>query len=140
MAQAPRVLVADDEKNIRATLALCLEGMGCEVTGVASAAAALDAARRQAFDLVFLDLKLGDADALDVLPQLLARSPGVSVVIITAYATIETAVQAMKLGASDYLPKPFTPAEIRHVVGAGGARSSRACAARPARCGSSRAG
>jgi NtrC-family two-component system response regulator AlgB len=111
-----RVLIADDEKNIRATLAVCLEDIGCEVAGVPTAAAALEAVRRRSFDLVFLDLRLGDVDALEVLPELLRESPGIAVVVITAYGTIETAVNAIKLGASDYLPKPFTPAEIRHVV------------------------
>jgi NtrC-family two-component system response regulator AlgB len=111
-----RVLVADDEKNIRTTLAVCLEDIGCEVVGASTGAATLDAVRRSSFDLVFLDLRLGDVDALDILPDLLRASPISSVVIITAYGTIETAVDAIKRGASDYLPKPFTPAQIRHVV------------------------
>lgn len=113
---ALRVLVIDDEKNIRATLALCLEGMGCAVTGVASADAALDALRRQAADLAFLDLRLGVISGLDLLPELLALCPDLAVVVITAYATFETAVEAIKRGATDYLPKPFTPAQIRHAV------------------------
>ena len=69
--RAWEILVIDDEKNIRATLALCLEGMGCKVTAVPSAPAALAALSRQAFDLAFLDLRLGETNGLDVLPQLL---------------------------------------------------------------------
>ena len=111
-----RVLVIDDEKNIRATVSLCLEGLGCTVTGVASAEAARAAVAAGAYDLAFLDLRLGDASGLDLLPELLARRPDLDVVIITAYATIDTAVEAMRRGARDYLPKPFTPAQIRHVV------------------------
>ncbi|MBX3023536.1 sigma-54-dependent Fis family transcriptional regulator [bacterium] len=111
-----RVLVIDDEKNIRATVAICLEGLGCAVTGVATADAARAAVAAAGYDLAFLDLRLGDASGLDLLPELLARRPDLDVVIITAYATIDTAVEAMRRGARDYLPKPFTPAQIRHVV------------------------
>jgi NtrC-family two-component system response regulator AlgB len=113
---ALRVLVIDDEKNIRTMLGVCLEEAGCAVTAVSSAEAALDALRRQAFEIAFLDIRLGAVNGLEVLPKLLAESPHLSVVVITAYATIETAVDAIKRGATDYLPKPFTPAQIRHVV------------------------
>src|SRR5512143_360858 len=113
---ALRVLVIDDEKNIRSTVSLCLEGLGCTVTGVASAEAARAAVAASAYDLAFLDLRLGDASGLDLLPELLGRRPDLDVVIITAYATIDTAVEAMRRGARDYLPKPFTPAQIRLVV------------------------
>jgi NtrC-family two-component system response regulator AlgB len=110
------VLVIDDEKNIRATIAVCLEGMGCHVTGVATAEAARAALAGRAFDVAFLDLRLDDASGLDLLRDLLARRPGLAVVIITAYATIDTAVEAIRRGAADYLPKPFTPDQIRQVV------------------------
>ncbi len=110
------MLVIDDEKNIRATLAMCLEGMGCQVTQAASAEAALAALARQPHDLAFLDLRLGETSGLDLLPELLAESPDLAVVIVTAYATIDTAVEAIKRGAKDYLPKPFSPSQIRHVV------------------------
>jgi two-component system, NtrC family, response regulator AlgB len=110
------VLIVDDEKNIRATMTLCLEGMGCTVAAVGSGAAALAALERQHFDAAFLDLRLGEQSGLDLLPQLIATRAGLAVVVITAYATIDTAVEAIKRGAVDYLPKPFTPAQIRHVV------------------------
>lgn len=113
---ALHVLIIDDEKNIRTTLAMCLESMGCTVVAVASGPAALAALARQPFDLAFLDLRLADKSGLDLLPDLLTESPTLAVVIITAYAAVETAVEAIKRGASDYLPKPFTPAQIRHVV------------------------
>lgn len=111
-----RVLVVDDEKNIRMTLTICLEQFGCEVTGVASADGALQLLSRQPFDLAFLDLRLGDSSGLDLIPNLLAESPNLIIVVMTAYATIDSAVDAIKRGANDYLPKPFTPAQIRHVV------------------------
>jgi NtrC-family two-component system response regulator AlgB len=110
------VLVIDDEKNIRTTLTMCLEAIGCTVAAVATGEAALAAVARKRFDLAFLDLRLGEQDGLAVLPQLIAARPGLAIVVITAYATIDTAVAAIKLGAVDYLPKPFTPAQIRHVV------------------------
>ncbi len=111
-----RVLVVDDEKNIRATLALCLEGLGCHVAQAASGAAALEAARLEAFDLAFCDLRLAQESGLDLVPRLLAERPGLEVVVITAYATVDTAVEAMRRGAKDYLPKPFSPAQIAHLV------------------------
>ncbi len=113
---APRVLVVDDEKNIRRTLAVCLEGFGCAVTEAGTAEAALEALARAPHDLAFLDLRLGAGSGLDVLPRLLAERPGLDVVIITAYATFDTAVEAIRRGARDYLPKPFTPAQVRHVL------------------------
>ncbi len=112
-----RVLVIDDEKNIRTTLALCLEGLGCKVEQAANPAAALEALRLEPFDLAFCDLRLGHDSGLDLLPRLLAERPGLEVIVITAYATVDTAVEAMRRGAKDYLPKPFTPAQIRHLVG-----------------------
>lgn len=111
-----RVLIIDDEKNIRATLAICLEGLGCQVKAAADPDGALRLLRQQSFDLAFLDLRLGSHSGMDLLPRLLAEAPGLSVVLITAYATIDTAVEAIRRGARDYLPKPFTPAQIRHVV------------------------
>ena len=119
-AQSPmprlRVLVVDDERNIRTTLGMCLEAEGCAVRDAASSDAALEALRHGPFDLAFVDLRLGNETGLDLLPRLLAERPGLDVVVITAYATFETAVEAVKRGAADYLPKPFTPAQIRHVV------------------------
>jgi NtrC-family two-component system response regulator AlgB len=111
-----RALVVDDEKNIRTTLALCLEGLGCKVEQTANGNAALEALRVEPFDLAFCDLRLGQESGLDLLPRFLAERPGLEVVVITAYATVDTAVEAMRRGAKDYLPKPFTPAQIHHLV------------------------
>jgi NtrC-family two-component system response regulator AlgB len=111
-----RVLVVDDEKNIRTTLALALEGMGCTVGLAATAESALAQASDQAFDLAFVDLKLASGSGLDLIPRLRAESPGLDIVVITAYATIDTAVEAMRRGAWDYLSKPFSPPQIRHLV------------------------
>ena len=66
--------------------------------------------------MAFLDLRLGQSNGLDVIAKLIAESPNLLMVVMTAYATIDTAVEAIKRGAADYLPKPFTPPQIRHVV------------------------
>jgi two-component system, NtrC family, response regulator AlgB len=110
------VLIIDDEKNIRHTLRVCIEGMGGEVGEAASAQAALEAIARTTYDVVFLDLRLGAQSGLDLIPQILAENPNAAIVVVTAYATVETAVDAMRRGAWDYLPKPFTPAQIRHLL------------------------
>ena len=110
------VLIVDDEKNIRHTLRVCLEALDADVAEAGSVQAALEAIGRAAFDLVFLDLKLGAQSGLDLIPTLLSENPNVVIIVVTAYATIETAVEAIRRGAWDYLPKPFTPAQIRHLV------------------------
>jgi NtrC-family two-component system response regulator AlgB len=110
------VLVVDDERNIRQTLRVCLELMGADVSEASSAKAALEISAHRVFDVVFLDLRLGATNGLDLIPPFLAENPDVAIIVITAYATIETAVKAIKTGAWDYLQKPFTPAEIRTLL------------------------
>jgi NtrC-family two-component system response regulator AlgB len=116
------VLIVDDEKNIRITLAMCLEGLGCHVVQAPDAKAALAAVDRRPRDLAFLDLRLGEASGLEVLPELLRRNPGLDVVMITAHGTIQSAVEAVQRGAREFLPKPFTPDQIREVVERAAAR------------------
>jgi NtrC-family two-component system response regulator AlgB len=111
-----RVLVIDDDKSIRSTLGVCLEGFGYEVVAVASGELARAALARQSFDLAFTDLRLGAESGLELIPELLALRPNLSIVVITAYATFDTAVQAVQRGAQGYLPKPFSPAQVRHAV------------------------
>jgi NtrC-family two-component system response regulator AlgB len=110
------VLVVDDEKNIRTVLVACLESARCRVVAVASLNAARTALAAGHFDLAFLDLRVGDENGIDLLSDVLAKNPGADVVIITAYATVATAVDAIQRGARDYLQKPFTPEQIRHLV------------------------
>jgi NtrC-family two-component system response regulator AlgB len=109
------VLVVDDELNIRKTLAMSIESDGHSVVAVSNAEDALDQARKHSFDLAFVDLRLGPTLGLDLIPGLMAQSPWIKVVVITAHGTIDNAVQTMKLGAFDYLTKPFTPAQVRLV-------------------------
>jgi two-component system, NtrC family, response regulator AlgB len=111
-----RVLVVDDEKNIRRTFSLALESMDHEVSTAASGEKEVEALKRANFDVAFLDLKLSQESGLDVLEEIVRVSPRTVVVIITAYASVETAVEAMRRRAFDYLPKPCTPEQIRHVL------------------------
>jgi NtrC-family two-component system response regulator AlgB len=110
------VLLVDNEKNIRQSLRLCLEAMNADVSEAGSAQVALEASGRTIFDVVFLDLRLGGDDGMELIPRILADHPNVVIIIITAYATIETAVEAIRRGAWEYLPKPFSPAQIRHLL------------------------
>src|SRR5215510_5166055 len=112
-----RLLIIDDEENIRRTTAVVLDAMGHEVVGVESAAAAIKQLESDHFDIAFLDLKLNGESGLDLLPELLKLNPRLDVVVFTAYASIESAVEAMRRGAVDYIPKPFTPEQIRQVLG-----------------------
>ena len=107
------ILVVDDEANIRRTLAVCLEADGHRVTTVGQARDALDQVRGSYFDAALVDLRLGVGSGLDLIPQLLSQLPGLKIVVITAYASIETAVEAVRRGAHDYIQKPFTPDQIR---------------------------
>src|SRR5439155_3325508 len=109
------VLLVDDERNIRKTMRTCLEADGSRVWEAESEEAALVVLGREPIDLAFLDLRLNQASGLDLLPKLLSERPGLSVVMITAYASVETAIEAIRRGARDYLPKPFTPAQLRLV-------------------------
>ncbi len=109
-------LILDDDPGVRQSIRLCLEVDGVRVLGVGTSAGALDALERSRFDVVFLDLWLKAESGLAVLPEILRRQPGVRVIVITAYASYETAVEAMKSGAADYLPKPFTPEQVRNAA------------------------
>jgi NtrC-family two-component system response regulator AlgB len=109
-------LIVDDEPAIRKTLAITMEGEGWTVRACANVEAALQAAAGETLALAFVDLRLGTASGLDLLPQLLKLQPGLPVVMITAFASVNTAVEAMRRGAADYLPKPFVPMDVRQAA------------------------
>lgn len=111
-----RILIIDDEESIRITLGVMLQDLGHEVVSAADAEAAMREVEKAPFDAAFLDLKLGDTNGLDLLPELLRNNPQLDVVVFTAFASIENAVMAMQRGASDYLPKPFTPEQVRQTL------------------------
>jgi two-component system, NtrC family, response regulator AlgB len=116
MATPLRILIVDDEANIRKTLGMALEIQGHSVVAVSNGRDAVSQATSHLFDLVFLDMRLGTEKGMDFIPELIAASPFIKIVVITAYASVETAVEAMKLGAVDYLPKPFTPEQVGAIV------------------------
>ena len=109
-----RILVVDDEEGVRTFVAEALEAEGAEIATAASgdeAAALLD---RQGFDVVVTDLKMPGRDGLALLAKIRAEQPETQVILLTAHGTVETAVQAMKAGAFDYLQKPIgSPDELR---------------------------
>jgi two-component system, NtrC family, response regulator PilR len=114
---SPRTLVVDDEPSMRELLSICLRRAGHEVVTTASAeAASVELDGPQGFDLVITDLRLPGKSGLDVLDAVKARSPETPVIVVTAYASPETAITAMKRGAYDYLTKPFKVDEIGLVI------------------------
>ncbi len=111
-----RVLLIDDERNISRMMSSALETEGHEIAAVESSSGALRQLQKESFDIAFLDLRLGHEDGLEVLAKLRQADAGLAVVMITAHASIHTAVEAMRRGATDYLPKPFTPEQVRLTV------------------------
>lgn len=111
-----RVLIIDDEAAIRRTTALAVKSMGHEPLEAPNGTKGLKILEEETCDVCFLDLKLGTEDGLGLLARLQKSFPEVAVVMFTAYATIATAVEAMRRGAFDFIPKPFTPDQIRQVL------------------------
>jgi len=111
-----KVLVVDDEEWMRDACAQILQPEGFEVMTAADGQTGLELARRQGPDLVLVDLKMPGMDGLAYLESVKTFDPEIGAIVITGYATIEVAVEAMKAGAYDFLAKPFKPAELRAVV------------------------
>lgn len=110
------VLIVDDEKNIRLTLSQSLESLELETDTAVNGEEALAKLKEKDYGLILLDLRMPGMDGMEVLRQLREIRPDIRVIIITAYGTIESAVDAMKLGAVDFIQKPFAPKEIRGLV------------------------
>jgi len=111
-----RILIVDDEASIRRTTAIAVQTTGHEAVEAPTGARALKLLETEGFDVCFLDVKLGAEDGLAVMDRLLQVAPGLAVVMFTAFASIATAVEAMRRGAFDFIPKPFTPEQIRQVL------------------------
>ncbi len=110
------ILILDDEQGMREMLQMMLEEEGYNVTTVSSISEAVTAVRENVYDLVISDLKLGDGNGIDFLTTLKDVSPITSFIIITAFATLESALNAIKLGAYDYVIKPFKIDVMRNSV------------------------
>ena len=108
-----RILLIDDEVNILKTFRFCLEDAGYHVACARTASEATALVEQNVFDVCFLDLRLGETSGLDLLPELRAQAAWMKIVIITAYSSIESAVEAIQRGASDYLAKPCSPEQLR---------------------------
>src|ERR1700733_1726878 len=127
-----RILVVDDEEDVRAFLAKTLERGGHDVTQAAGGAAAIRPAREEPFDVVLTDLRMPGTDGMTVVRTVRTEQPDVEVIVLTAFGDVATAVEAMKLGAYDYLEKPVSsPDAIRGLVA--GAIERRGKLAAPAR-------
>jgi DNA-binding response OmpR family regulator len=110
------VLIVDDEKNIRLTLAIALEKLNIPVDTAVNGEEALNQLAKKSYGLMLLDLRMPGIDGMEVLRRVPAIRPEVKVVIITAYGSVEAAVEAMKLGAVDFLQKPFDAEDVRALV------------------------
>ncbi len=110
------MLVVDDEELTRKALEQCLVDTPHRVQSVATGEEALAALDGELFDVAFVDLRLPGAPGTELIPELLERASWLKIILMTAYASIESAVQAVRAGAVDYLPKPFRPAEVRVLV------------------------
>jgi len=109
---ASHVLVVDDQSNVRSTIAYLLDKEGYRVTKAASGQEALGLLEGQEFEFALIDVKMARMDGLELLRRIRARWPGVAVILMTAYASIPSAVDAMKMGAAHYLEKPFTKEKL----------------------------
>jgi FixJ family two-component response regulator len=114
--KAKPVLIVDDEQNIRLTLSQSLTALGLETDTAVNGEEALRKVEGRDFGLVLLDLRMPGLGGMEVLRRIRERRPDAHIAIITAYGTIDLAVEAMKLGAADFIQKPFSPQEIRDVV------------------------
>ncbi len=116
MTAAATILVVDDDSAMLDACVESLAGRGYEVATAASGSAAVEILGRRVFDLVVADVRMPTPGGLEILAWLRTEAPGLPVIVITGYATVEMAVEAMKTGAADFLAKPFTPDALRLAV------------------------
>ena len=111
-----KILIIDDEKNIRSTLKKALEAEDYRVYLAENGREGISKAKQKTFDVIMLDLKLPDIKGTKVLEKIREKDIDTPVLVITGYGSVESAVKVMKLGAIDYLEKPFNPAQIKEQV------------------------
>lgn len=112
MSTLGKVLVVDDEPGLRNTITRLLQKAGCEVASAGDAAQAWELLEREAFDLVYLDIHLPQVDGMQLLRQLRQTWPELRVILLTGHGSLNSAVEALRLGATDYLFKPIDPADL----------------------------
>jgi NtrC-family two-component system response regulator AlgB len=111
-----RILLVDDEINVRKALSTYLKSEGHDVIAVSDGSDAIVEAACNHFDVAFVDLRLKNASGSDLIPELIAQSPWIKVVIMTAHATVDSAVETLKRGAVDYITKPFGSPQIKRIT------------------------
>ena len=114
--QAERILIVDDDPSMRTALVESVRRLGYDVQGAVDGADAVDRVSRYKPWLVVTDLKMPQLGGLDLIKEIKRRSPQTLMVLMTAYGTVETAVDAMKYGASDYILKPFSTDLLERVI------------------------
>jgi DNA-binding NtrC family response regulator len=112
----PNILIVDDEEVVRRSFSRVLDGAHWRTASAAGAEQALSALAREPFDVVLLDLRMPGADGIEVLKAIKARWPESEVVVVTGYPSVETAKEAVRLGACDYLSKPLAPEAVIHAA------------------------
>ena len=110
------VLLVDDEKSVRSTLSIILQKSGYRVEEVSNGNDAIEKIKTHCYDLVITDLRMKPVDGMEVLRIARELNPSTEVVVMTAFGTVETGVEAMKLGAYDYIQKPFDKDELLLVI------------------------
>lgn len=116
MERQTRILIVDDEEIVGKRLLLALKHTGYEVETFVDPKAALARLAEQRFDIVVTDVRMKDVDGIQILEAVTKQSPGTKVVLITAYATIEVAREAVAKGVFDFIPKPFKVSEFLDVI------------------------
>ena len=114
--EVTRIMVTDDEQHIRDGCERILKRVGYEVLKASTGSEALDILSREHIPIILLDLKMPGMDGMEVLKRIRQLDESLLVIVITGFATVETAIEAMKLGAYDFIPKPFEPDQLRIVV------------------------
>jgi ActR/RegA family two-component response regulator len=112
----PHILVMEDDLSVAKGLEMVLSEGGFDVNLAGTGGLALEAFKQKRFDLLVADLRLPDIDGMEVIKQIRAEKPETEVIVITGYGTTATAVEAMKLGVHDFLPKPFTEDQIKSAI------------------------
>jgi two-component system response regulator HydG len=112
----PKILVVDDERSHRQMIEAVLSAEGYEITQAENGQAAIDAVAEKFYDLVIMDIRMPELGGIEALKKIQTMSPGIPIIIMTAYASVGTAVDALKSGASDYLTKPLDIEELKILV------------------------
>ena len=111
--KTPNVLIVDDEANILKTMAICLKDLGYNISTIQKPQEVADQIKKVTYDLAFVDLKMQPIDGMEVLSQIRQLSPNTTIIIITAHGSIDSAIEAIKNGAYNYIQKPFDFIELQ---------------------------